>query len=332
MNVSTPLFPIAYSTLAADALLKLIQSQYSEVKSGYTIRFLKRGFNDTYVLESSKKGSHRYILRVFKHQWRNLESIETEVNLLQHLDSTVSVSLPIADDNGHYIQSIQAPEGVRYAVLFTFAEGVLVRKLDVQQAYLLGVEVGKLHAKTANLNLGVTAQNYDITHQFNKTLTNLKPILAAHPEQYDYLLKLKTLFEAKFNSIDKTQVATGICHGDLQAENFHVDANNTYTFFDFDFFGTGYLAYDIGVFMWYDHKNKTPQIMNSFFNGYKTQRALTDTELALIPYFGTLRALFQMTLYCNLSDGIQQPIWPAEQVAAFVNKAWQWQQLHTAKK
>ena len=36
--------------------------------------------------------------------------------------------------------------------------------------------------------------------------------------------------------------------------------DNQFTFFDFDFFGTGYLAYDIGVFMWYDHKNKTPEI------------------------------------------------------------------------
>jgi len=46
--------------------------------------------------------------------------------------------------------------------------------------------------------------------------------------------------------------------------------------------------------------------------------------LLLLPYFSTLRALFQMTLYCQISDGKQLPLWPAQQVADFIKKVEKW--------
>lgn len=127
-----------------------------------------------------------------------------------------------------------------------------------------------------------------------------------------------------FSDINKEEAAIGICHGDLQAENFYVTHDNQFTFFDFDFFGSGYLAYDIGVFIWYDHKNKPPEIVNSFLKGYETQRKLSPTEKKLLPYFSTLRALFQMGLYCTISDGQALPSWPAQQVADFIHKVKKW--------
>ena len=128
-----------------------------------------------------------------------------------------------------------------------------------------------------------------------------------HPDEYKYVVQLKGYFNKLFLNIDKTQLASGVCHGDLQAENFHITTNNEFTFFDFDFFGDGYLIYDIGVFMWYDHKNKPKEIIDAFMKGYQTQRKLSEKELELLPYFSTLRALFQMTLYCQISDGKQLP-------------------------
>ncbi len=269
-------FPVQYSTLSSDALLQLVSERY-ETASGASITFLKRGFNDTYLISCDKE---KYILRVYNHNWRSIESIETELQLLLYLqENEISVSYPIKSRKSSYIQQIQAPEGLRYAVLFSFAEGMLVRKLSHEQAYLLGIETGKIHALTQHKFYGVTAQNYSIDKQFEITLSTLKPVLADYPEQYNYLVKLKDEFLTLFNTIDVKELPTGICHGDLQAENFHISTDNTFTFFDFDFFGEGNLAYDIGVFRWYDHKNKTPQIMEAFIKGYQTQRKLTETEL-----------------------------------------------------
>lgn len=322
-------FPVEYSSLSTTALIQLITEHY-HIDSDSSISFLKRGFNDTYLIEENSNNMNasadKYILRVYKHNWRSLESIETELKLLNHLkEHGISVSFAIKDKQENCIQTIHAPEGIRYAVVFSFAEGEQIRKLSIEQSYSLGVETGSIHRLTQNTTFGETAQNYDIENQFEITLRILKPILVNHPEQYDYLLQLKEDFTNVFNSIDKNELASGICHGDLQAENFHLTTNNKFTFFDFDFFGTGYLAYDIGVFMWYDHKNKPPEIMTAFLKGYQTQRQLTATEMMLFPYFSTLRALFQMTVYCTISDGKQLPLWPAQQVADFIKKVGKWQ-------
>ena len=314
-------FPIEYSSLSTQALLELVCSKYTTSPNA-TITFLKRGFNDTYLIESPDS---KYILRIYKHNWRNIESIETEIKLLNHLkENGISVSYPISDNQKQFIHSIEAPEGIRYAVLFSYAEGEQIRKLTIEQAELLGVQTGKIHLLTQNKNLGETAHNYDIEYQFEKTLIVLEPILHNHPNEFNYVIQLKGYFTELFSDIDKTQLASGICHGDLQAENFHINSNNQFTFFDFDFFGEGYLIYDIGVFIWYDHKNKPKEIVDAFLKGYQTQRKLSETEIMLLPYFSTLRALFQMTLYCQISDGKQLPLWPAQQVADFIKKVEKW--------
>jgi Ser/Thr protein kinase RdoA (MazF antagonist) len=321
------LFPVEYSSLSAKALLQFVIVHYN-IDSDSSISFLKRGFNDTYCIEEKKKTDFikKYILRVYKYNWRSIENIETELTLLNYLkENKISVSFPIKDKQEKFIQTIQAPEGWRYAVLFSFAEGEQIRKLSIEQSYLLGIETGKIHSLTQIKSFGATAQNYDIENQFEITLTTLKPILINHSEQYDYLLQLKDDFIKTFNNVDKNELTSGICHGDLQAENFHITTDNKFTFFDFDFFGSGYLVYDIGVFMWYDHKNKTPEIINSFLKGYQTQRKLTAMEIKLIPYFSTLRALFQMTLYCKINDGQQLPIWHPQQVVDFIKKVQKWE-------
>ncbi len=329
MSESKLIFPTEYSTLSTKALLDLIKIQYANIISSHNITFLKRGFNDTYLLSTKENSSTKFIFRVYKHNWRSLETIETELKLLNYLNANdVSVSYPIEDLQNNHIQKINAPEGIRYAVLFSFAEGRSIKKLSAEQAYLLGTQTGKIHHLLLNQNFGITANDYHIEKQFETALTILKPVLINHPEQYNYLQALYKEFLQVFNDTTKEQLQSGICHGDLQSENFHITDDNRFTFFDFDFFGTGYLTYDIGVFKWYDHKNKTPEIMNAFLKGYQTQHALSETEIKLIPYFSTLRALFQMTLYCKLSDGKLLPIWPAEQVAEFVKKINKWQEAH----
>jgi len=323
------LFPTEYSSLSTKALNQLVIDFY-EFTNKTKLTFLKRGFNDTYLIENN---TEKYILRVYKHNWRNLESIETEIKLLNYLkENKIPVSYPIIDKEGKYIQAIHAPEGIRFAVLFSYAKGYQVRKLSNEQSYLLGVETAKIHTLTKDKNFGITAHNYDISAQFKITLNTLQSVLINYQEQYDYVVFLKNRFDHVFSEINSDHLAKGICHGDLQAENFHITENNEFTFFDFDFFGTSYLIYDIGVFLWYDHKNKTPEIINAFIKGYQTERKLTEEELYLLPYFSTLRALFQMAIYCKISDGQQLPLWPADQVASFIKKVQKWHEENTKNK
>lgn len=313
-------FPVVYSTLSVNALKQLIVERY-DFQNDAAILFLKRGFNDTYLITDKNS---KFILRVYKHQWRNLEDIEAELDLLLDLKQNgVFISSPIPDRNERYIQTIAAPEGTRYAVLFTYAEGEQIKKLSVEQSRLLGIATANMHVLTKDKKMTAVARDYDIAKQFKQSVFVLQAILKEHPKQYNFILALSDLFQETFQKC-KDELATGICHGDLQAENFHVDATNQITFFDFDFFGSGYLIYDIGVFMWYDHKNKPPAIMSAFLKGYQSRRTLSSAEQALIPWMSTLRAVFQMTMYCELSDGKQLPLWPSQQVADFINKVERW--------
>lgn len=317
-------FPVDYSTLSATALLNTVINNYA-LPLTTSITFLKRGFNDTYLINT---GAKKYIFRVYKYQWRSFASIETELKLINTLKANgVGVSYPIECTNTkQFIVSLNAPEGIRFAVLFSFAEGENVKKLSIEQAHTLGQEVGKIHQLTHNQWFGETAHHYDIEKQFNKAIATLEPILKDYTEQLTYITDLRTEFIALFNSIDKNELKTGICHGDLQSENYHVSETGKLTFFDFDFFGNGYLTYDIGVFVWYDHKNKSPQIIQSFLEGYQLYCPLSETEIKLIPYFSTIRALFQMRLYCELNNGQKMPFWPAKEVASFIDKVKKWQE------
>ncbi len=323
-------FPVNYSTLDTKALLQLIIENY-EVDANATITFLKRGFNDTYLI--TKPDGKKYIFRVYNNNRRTIGSINTELVILSMMkDNTdIGISYPIEKKTDGLIIEIKAPEGVRTGVLFSYAEGEQIRKLSTEQAYILGREAARIHNFSLTFEGGTTGHNYDIASQFKLTLTILKPILKDFPEQYDYLVKLQKDFINTFIDSNMEELAYGICHGDLQAENIHFTNYNRITIFDFDFIGKGFLAYDIGVFIWYDHKNKTPEIINSFLEGYQTERKLSPTELKLIPYFSTLRALFQMTLYCQTNDGHYLPQWQPKEVAAFVNKIKSWHEKEVLK-
>lgn len=314
------LFPVEYSSLSATALLHLVNAYY-DLQHPSSIIFLKRGFNDTYLING---GTERFIFRVYKHGWRNQKDIEAEVELLLFLkENGVAVSYPVQDTRHNFIQVIQAPEGIRYAVLFSYAEGEPVKKLSPEQAELLGTASANMHLLTKALRLESTARDYDIAGQFQYTLRQLQPVLMHHPRQLHFLQKLEQLFLQEFK-MAASELVSGICHGDLQAENFHMTSEKCITFFDFDFFGKGYLVYDIGVFVWYDHKNKPPEIVQAFLKGYESKRCLSEAERRAIPWMSTLRAVFQMTVYCELSDGKHLPLWPSKQVADFIDKVEKW--------
>ena len=322
-------FPVSYSSLDAKSLLKLVVDEY-EVDSKSTITFIKRGFNDTYLITGPM--GNKYILRIYNYNWRSRKSIEAEIDLLLLLDSeNINVSAPIGNKQNKYYGTIKSPEGERYFVLFSYAEGLQKRKLSIEQSYLLGSETGKIHSITKGLKNENAAQNYGIFFQFEKTLRVLESILIEFQEEYNYLNELRKDFLNTFNKVNKSELASGICHGDLHAENIHFTEEDKLTLFDFDFMGNGYLAYDIGVFIWYDHKNKTKEIIDSFINGYESQRKLSLTEKKLLPYFSTLRAIFQMTIYCELNDGQYLPQWAPLQIADFVKKIKNWHEKEMQK-
>lgn len=188
-------FPSTYSTLSALALADLIGVKYGW--SDTCCRFLTRGVGDTYLIETI---DNLYILRIYRSSHRNLSQIQAEIALLNALiRGGVSVSYPVADLSGEFIQSLNAIEGQRYGVVFSYAPGKSVRIPDERQLNIFGREMGKFHNISAAMKMeefdafqmhspaAVDRWTFDLNTTLFAPMSRLKPFYAELPDDYLWL-------------------------------------------------------------------------------------------------------------------------------------------------
>ncbi|WP_177225776.1 phosphotransferase enzyme family protein [Arsenicibacter rosenii] len=296
-----PTFPASYSTLCADALAEFLVLTYPF--EDVQCIFLSRGVGDTYLVKT-RQG--RFVLRIYRTSHRSLSHVQAEVALLLALKTAnVSVSWPVADRTGETIQSINAVEGIRYAVLFSYAPGESVRMPDDRQLYHLGREMARFHEVSSTIRLPGERWLFDFSTTFAKPLEELKGRFSDNPEEFDWLQSAARLVEMKLAGTDTSTLSTGYCHFDFLPKNMHFD-QDTVTFFDFDFMGYGWLVYDLVSF--WQHLaievyagRLTPQAYEKayagFLGGYRAHRSISDEELALVPYLAIGFWLFYMAFH-----------------------------------
>src|SRR5437868_9058382 len=113
-------FPVTNSTLSAAHLGQFLAENYNFINDA-TCRLLKTGINDSYLIVED---SNKYVFRVYSLNWRTKNEISEEIRLLNLLtENNIPVSYPLADAKRNYIQQLNAPEGNRFGVLFSFAKG-----------------------------------------------------------------------------------------------------------------------------------------------------------------------------------------------------------------
>lgn len=112
--------PAIHSVFDNENLFKTMAILYN-IGTPTKSRFVANGLNDTYMVETE---NGPFILRIYKHQWRSESDIRFELDLLLHLNRCgIPVSHLIPSRDGQWLTEIEAPEGMRYAVLFTYADG-----------------------------------------------------------------------------------------------------------------------------------------------------------------------------------------------------------------
>lgn len=291
-------FPVLASTLFAKDLGKYMQEHY-HFASDVTCELFRTGMNHTYFLYD---GATKYAVRVYSHSWRTKVEIEEELALLIQLsDNNIAVSYPIADKNNHYIQQVNAPEGIRYVVLFSFATGEKVRFLDAKTCYTIGTVMAKFHSFTANKTIE------RITYT-KKTLLEtpyllLKKYFSEDTSEMKYLKNsIATIENSDFEEISK-----GIVHLDIWYDNMAVQNENEITIFDFDFCGNGWFILDIGYFcnqLFNIESDKEPyeNKKNSFLEGYQSIKRITDKEIGLIPKAGLAVFTFYLGVQAHRFD------------------------------
>ncbi len=294
-----PIFPTVYSTLSPLALASLISENYG--LDAVECSFFLRGVGDTYMVASNGK---RFVLRVYRPSHRTLPQIKAEVLLLLALkDAGVSVSYPITDVGGNSILALDAAEGTRYAVLFNYAPGKALNILGDEYLGNLCREMAKFHNVSSTIILNGSRWRFDVENTLFRPLEMLTTAFAEDAEGYAWMVEAAKFAEQKITSLGTDSFSNGYCHFDFLPKNFHFDDGGLVTFFDFDFFGYGWLVNDVMTF--WQHlcldvhfgkitQEKADESFAIFVVAYRSVRHLSDEELSAMPYLSLGFWLFYM--------------------------------------
>lgn len=301
--------PAAHTVFNKESLFHTMASLY-DIGTPNSSRFIENGLNDTYSVETEKG---RFILRIYKYNWRTEEDIQFELDLLLHLhDAVIPVSHPISRKDDEWLTELDAPEGKRYAVMFTFANGK--GKVDVPTSRIYGHSIALLHNSLDSYVPIHDRFELNTSHLLEEPLQHMLPFLQHRPEDWQFVQETASLLQKRIDALPKEALDWGVCHGDLHGWNvFHGD-DGSLTHFDFDCGGMGWRSYDLSVFLWDQVHGKTEQgsfkneCWDAFLAAYVIERPLSEADLAMIPIFVATRQLWLMGLHTQNSG-----IWGAWQ-------------------
>jgi Ser/Thr protein kinase RdoA (MazF antagonist) len=291
-------FPVTHSILSASALLSYVQERY-EIGDAIECQFLNYGLNDTYLLRTS---SSKYILRVYRMRWRSLSDILYELDMLLHLHrKSVPVSFPLLMRDGSLFSTLNALEGPRQAVLFSYAEGELPA-WPGDEAYSLayGRAVAQVHKALDDFSSQHARFHLDLDHLLDRPLRTTLPLLEGRSEDQAYLLRVVNVVKERVASLPVGELEWGACHGDFHGGNAHITKDQQVTFFDFDCCGPGWRAYDLAVFRWARALNpQDGKLWEAFLEGYMQRRTMQPVDLAAVPLFVAIRHIWLLGLHSS---------------------------------
>lgn len=285
-------FPVLSSVLSPDALeVEIGRTYFIGVITECTL--LRAYVNDVYAVKTQ---SGRFIIKVYRANWRTESELRYELDLLIHLHQCgVGVSLPIHRKDGGLLHPILAPEGLRYIVLYQFAEGKKPSPPFSDDLYFrLGRELAKLHKASTHFKTQHKRFHLDTEYLLDKPLRAIKPYLRERHEDWEFLEKLSEKVRSQIQLIERKGLSRGVCHGDVSLDNLHIDDQDRITFYDFDAGGPGWCAYDLlGVYMYtkFDHRQSR---WDSHIRGYQEVMKLNDSDIEALPYLHVMNTIWSL--------------------------------------
>ncbi len=293
-------FPVRYSQLDPDVLRDELVKRY-ELEEPVSCKVFTSGLNDIYIVQTEKEN---YYLRVSLAGIHKRQDYEEEIFVINSLfQNGIRVATPVPCRDASFLWEIIAPEGKRFAILFTEAKKAPSDD-NIKKSYNLGRMLAQIHTIADENNFKVSRAPIDLIHLAKKPLEMIYPHLAHRLPDFEYLSNATNeLCKYVEENLSTEKPYYGYCHGDIHTENvlFEGDEPNV---FDFDCMGYGWRAYDICVYAWdntlndENYTDKEPWL--SFLDGYNAIRKLSDIELLSIPVFAALREIWLMGLHAKV--------------------------------
>jgi Ser/Thr protein kinase RdoA (MazF antagonist) len=274
---------VAHCILDADALEKEISGRYP-LPGPIVVLLLYRGMNDIYVVHS---GGQRYALRAWRGGWRSEKEVQRELAFLRFLkDRDFPASAPLAARDGSYYFSVEAPEATRFLAMYEWAPG---RKFSEALDMAMARKIGGLFAR---LHLLAREFEYPSPHSLKgracdpENLPYLDRLLSDRPDDITLYHKLARAMQAKFDTLEGSNLPSGQCHGDFHPSNVHVTDSGDITLLDFDGCGDDYLLQDIANYVFGNEFYGFDRgFAEAFLAGYREVRPLTALEESLFDFF-----------------------------------------------
>ncbi|MBN8821856.1 MULTISPECIES: phosphotransferase [unclassified Spirosoma] len=292
-------FPVSSSILSPAHLAQFLQKAYS-FGTDTTCQLLKAGVNHSYLVVD---GVNKAVFRIYSLNWRTQTDILEEIRLLKLVkDAGISVSYPIPDGTGNYIQELNAPEGTRFGVLFSYAEGEKLLTFSEELHYKIGQIMARFHQLTHNLTLDRVTYTPEIL--LVDSIDKFRPFLPADTPEMQFMLSTQQYLLDQFAAIDQSQTRQGVVHLDIWFDNLNIAQDGTVTLFDFDFCGNGLLCFDIAYYILQIHSTETDvaefyKKKESFLRGYESITPISDEERRLLPMLGESIYFFYIGVQCE---------------------------------
>ena len=300
-----------YSQLSASSAAELVAAKYA-IQGPLRGKFYMLGLHDNYLLESPES---RYILRIYRNDWRSPEHVYFELELLACLrERNVPVAWPMSTIDGELSFRVESPEGERIATLFHYAAGrAPADSISTDDCVVLGRTVANVHHEAETFRSDHARPALDLHYLVDESIMAIRPFLESDAQSYvDGLQKGLRL---SWPDIPREPGMFGICIGDVNPTNFHITSDRAITLFDFDQCGFGFRAFEIAKFAssLRSHSMKRALVC-AFLNGYQERRVLSRVEREAIPYFEMVAHLWVMAIHVENVNRIgykrlEKPYW-----------------------
>lgn len=313
-------FPVTNSNLSATHIGLFLQEKYS-FSQDTKCQLIKAGINDTYLVTDN---SDKFVFRVYSLNWRSKTEIDEEIKMLNQLkENAISISYPLSDKENNYIQILSAPEGERFAVLFTFASGEKQHLISEETHFQIGQLIARIHRITHDQKVNRVEYSPEVI--LIDSLKKLSSFLTNDTAEMNFMKSAQSYLFKEFKNADTSKIRQGVVHLDIWFDNLNITNDNKVTIFDFDFCGNGWLCLDIAYYILqlhniekYEAKDYQPKV-DSFLKGYESITPISAEEKRLIPILGVSLYFFYLGVQCQRYDNWSNSFLSENYLKRFIN-------------
>ena len=284
--------------LTSDEALKVINEHYNLSDIAYCM-FIRRGFNDTYLVES---GRDKYIFRLYlngKYYVESDDAYQFELDLVEHLhqhDVPLATVVRTADDE--LSGTVKTSHGHRTFALFHYADGIPLSRdsVTIEQGYQMGMVMANLHLAANSFESKFSRYKLDFKYLIDEPLRLISEgekcgepgARMKHGRRIVQKLQPIEPYIDRINRIGTGGDKFGIIHADMHLGNIHFRGNEL-TLFDLDHCAYGWRAYDLAISYGLPEAQRA-----SMIEGYESRRPLSQEERDSLQDFANLRNLWDI--------------------------------------